>query len=271
MDNRPIGIFDTGLGGLTAAKQMMKMAPNENIVYLGDTGRAPYGMRAPETIVKFSGEITDYLMDLDVKMLVVACGTISCHYHKVDTKGIPYSDILTPTSKDAVRASKNKRIGVISTAATAKSGAFAKKMKEIDSSVEVFNIACPLFVPLVEYGFVEKNDPITTLTVERYLRYFKDKDIDTLILGCTHFPLLADFIADYMGEGVTLIDPGVSTTKDTLTYLKEHDMLNSSSDEGTRQFFCTDSPDNFKNVAKIFLGQDISDYTTQITLGENNE
>lgn len=273
MDNRPIGVFDSGLGGLTVAKQLMKLAPNENIVYLGDTARAPYGMRSQDTIVKYGLESVEFLKKQGVKMAISACGTISCAFLKAGTQvtGTQYMDILAPTATQAYNASKNKRIGVIGTAATVNSGAFKEYLQNIDKNTEVFSLACPLFVSLVEYGFVEKNDPITVLAVERYIQYFKDKNIDTLILGCTHFPLLYDFIADYLGAQVALVDPGVSTAKDALTYLKENDVLCEEKTQGQWKFFGTDSLDNFNRVAKVFLNTDIKDQLEQAKLGDESE
>lgn len=268
MDNRPIGVFDSGLGGLTAVKQLIKLAPNESIVFLGDTGRAPYGMKDEETLIQYGKQDAEFLINQDVKMVVAACGTISSVFGKnnINLEAAPFTGVLLPAAVDALKASKTKRIGVIGTAATINSKSFPNTLKSLDSEVEIFDLACPLFVPLVEYGFVTDKDPITILTVERYLQYFKDKNIDTLVLGCTHYPLLTSFISNYMGSEVTLIDAGLSTASFVLDTLKEKNMLSDNQNKGNLQFYVTDSPKNFRTVAHIFLGQDIGDMMEQTVL-----
>ena len=217
MDNRKIGVFDSGLGGLTAVKELMHLFPNEDIVYFGDTGRVPYGNKSKETILKYTHSDINFLLSRDVKMIVIACGTASsAALPRIKNEfSVPIVGVVDAGAYEAVHITKNKKIGIIGTAATIKSGAYTKYINEHDSEIETFERACPLFVPLVENGHFDTE--VTKLVVDEYLRDIRDAGVDTLILGCTHYPLLKKAISDYMGDGVTLISPGEEVAK----YLKK--------------------------------------------------
>lgn len=255
MDRRPIGIFDSGLGGLTAVKEISKLLPNEDIVYFGDTGRVPYGTRSRETILRYAKQDVAFLCYREVKCIVAACGTVSCVATNLgDSVNLPFTGVVSPTCYDAAKKTKNKKIGVIGTTATIKSGAYENELKRRDNSFEVFSTDCPLFVPLVENGFIDKNDKIAKLTVKHYLSELKEQGIDTLILGCTHYPIIKDTIKAYMGRSVKLIDPGVQTATYVAKVLSQNDMLTDSMERTSYKFFVSDTPDEFNKVAATFLG-----------------
>lgn len=255
--NRPIGVFDSGIGGLTVLKEIIRELPNESTIYLGDTARVPYGIRSPEMVIRYSFENTKFLSSKDIKLLVVACNTassISLDAIK-NAISIPVIGVIEPGAKAAVRATKNKKIGVIGTDATVKSNAYTKAIKGLDRSIEVFGLACPLFVPLVEEGWTEGN--IATLIAKQYLDSIKGRGIDTIVLGCTHYPLLKRVIAEVMGEGVRLIDSAVETSREIKTILEVLSLHREQKDPALREFFVTDSPERFLKVGENFLGQKI--------------
>lgn len=258
MDNRPIGVFDSGLGGLTVVRQLLRELPGEDIVYFGDTGRVPYGNRSREIIEKYARQDCRFLMGMDVKMIIAACGTVSSSApHVLGELGLPAIGVVEPTADAAVAATRNKRIGVIGTAATIRSGAFLDRIHRADPSIQVLAEACPLFVPLVESGWIGREDPVTRPAVERYLRPLRDAGIDTLILGCTHFPLLEPLIADYLGEGVTLIDAGQQAAMACARRLRADDALNLTRKAGECRYFVSDQPEGFSRVAAMFLGREV--------------
>lgn len=255
MDRRPIGVFDSGLGGLTAVKEFAKILPNEDIVYFGDTGRVPYGTRSYDTIMRYAKQDIAFLCYRDVKCIVVACGTVSCVAINIGKSlSLPFTGVVRPACYDAARKTKNKKIGVIGTTATINSGAYVTALKDIDNSLEVYSQNCPLFVPLVENNFIDKNDKITKLTVKHYLSELKSKGVDTLIMGCTHYPIIKDAIRAFMGRNVRLIDPGVQTANYVSKLLEQNDMLTDNLNPPDYKFFVSDTPDEFRNVASIFLG-----------------
>jgi len=250
----PIGIFDSGIGGLTVLKAIRERLPDENALYLGDTARVPYGIKSKETVTRFSFEIADYLVGQGIKMLVVACNTasaaaLSSLREKLD---LPVVGVLMPGAYAASRATKTGRIGVIGTEATISSGAYARLLKNIRPGTEVFAAACPLFVPLVEEGRLSGN--ITRLIVEDYLAPLKAKDVDTLVLGCTHYPLLKDVIAEVMGPGVSLIDSASETANEVERVLSKKGLLSGSGTPGSTRCFVTDAPERFKAIGERFLG-----------------
>ncbi|MGO9378270.1 MAG: glutamate racemase [Dissulfurispiraceae bacterium] len=257
-NNNPIGIFDSGIGGLTVFKEVSNMLPNEDIIYLGDTARVPYGIRSAETVARYSFECADFLMNKLVKVLVVACNTVSAvSLPEIrDRVPIPVIGVIEPGARAAVTATINKRIGVIGTEATIKSSAYFRALKAIDTAVEVSGLACPLFVPLVEEGWTEGE--ITKLVVEKYLTQLKDKDIDTIVLGCTHYPLLKGIIQEVM-DGITIIDSAVETGKSLKLVLSEGPLLKHSQEAGAHKFFVTDSTEKFVAVGERFLGREIKD------------
>ncbi len=259
MDKRPIGIFDSGLGGLSTVRAMKKVLPGEDIVYFGDTGRVPYGTRSNETIETYTAQDIKFLRTFDCKMIVVACGTVSTvACETIESLKEPATGIAKPSAKAAVSATKNGKIGVIGTSATINSGAFDDEIHNLNSNIEVTSIACPLLVPLVENNWIATDDEITTAAVKRYLEPIMKKGVDTLILGCTHFPILAPIIRKVAGNGVTLIDTGLEEAKYVKQVLEEKDMLNSKEHKGEQSYFVSDKTQNFCDVAHALLGEDIS-------------
>ncbi len=263
-----IGVFDSGLGGLTAVKEFMHVLPNEKIIYFGDTGRVPYGTKSRDTIKKYSIQDTNFLLSHNVKMIVAACGTVSSVAGKMleQRLGVPYTGVVNPTVFTAVKVTENGKIGVIGTPATVISHSYRDRINKLNPDLEVFEQACPMFVSLVENGIIHRDDQITRLVVKRCLSELKDSGVDTLILGCTHFPLLRDAIQDYMGDGVKLIDSGYETAVYAAKVLRENDLLNDDNQQKTPSFFVSDTPDGFESVAGLFLGRDMEHSVTQIDI-----
>ena len=264
MDNRPVGVFDSGLGGLTAFKELAALLPQEDLVYFGDTGRVPYGSRSRDTIVKYARQDIAFLQSKNVKMILAACGTVSsvagpAGEHFGDLLQVPFVGVLRPTAREAATATRNGRIGVLGTAATIRSGSYQKELAAINPDLQVFAQDCPLFVPLVESGFVQPGDPITRLTVERYLEPMKAAGVDTLILGCTHYPIIAPVISQVMGDGVTLINSGREAARFCTALLAEKGLVahRDRKARGARHFYVSDRTEGFSSIAGIFLGEDV--------------
>ena len=217
MDNRYIGVFDSGLGGLTAVKELKKELPGENIVYFGDTGRVPYGTRSEETLIKYTVGDINFLKTHDIKAIVVACGTVSSVVmpHLIEKEALPMIGVVEPTSRKAARLTKTKKIGIIGTNATIKSQKYEQTLKQIDSEIKTISVACPMFVPLAENGMADSE--AAYLITREYLAVFEKEPVDTLILGCTHYPLLSSTIRRVIGDDVTLVDSGVATAE----YIRE--------------------------------------------------
>ena len=267
MNNAPIGVFDSGLGGLTAVRELRNVLPNENIIYFGDTGRVPYGTRSDETIRKYARQDTDFLLKNNVKMIIAACGTVSSVADNLKRDlPVPYTGVVSPTCFAAVKATKNKKIGVIGTKATINSHSYRGIIRGFDSEAEVIEQDCPLFVPLVENGFIGRDDPITKLVIERYLGNIMESGADTLILGCTHYPIIAGAISGVIGSDVKLIDSGRETAVYAAKILKENNLLNDSSQKGRCEYFVSDTPGDFESVANVFLGENVSRDVTQIDI-----
>ncbi|MBQ7986120.1 MAG: glutamate racemase [Clostridia bacterium] len=266
MDTRSIGVFDSGLGGLTAVKQIMAELPNENIVYFGDTGRVPYGTRSKETIIKYSKNDVNFLLEKDVKMIVIACGTVSSTALEVLKKeyNVPILGVVEATSLAAINATKNKKIGIIGTPGTIKSGAYEKFIKAQNSEIETFSSACPLFVPLVENGHFETE--VAKLVIKEYLEEIKEKGVDTLILGCTHYPLLSKAIGEFMGDGVTLINAGSEVAKALKTELASQKLLKEDGKVGKYSYFVSDNVDGFENLGGLFLEREINGQVEKIDI-----
>ena len=257
-DNRPIGVFDSGLGGLTVVREMQKAMPNESIVYFGDTGRVPYGTKSRDTIKLYAKQDIEFLLRSNVKAIVAACGTVSAvALPEIEALPVPIEGVVVPSAITAVKKTRNGKIGVIGTSATIKSGAYRNEIKARMPEAEIFEAACPLFVPIVEAGWIERDNEIAILTARKYLTPLKEQGIDTLILGCTHFPLLSDIIGDVMGEGVTLIDTGYEAAHYVLHMLEEKG-IRSSDEQGRNQYFVSDRVDAFSSLASSLLGKDIS-------------
>lgn len=252
--DKPIGIFDSGIGGLTVVKEIIRLLPHENLVYFGDTARVPYGIKSRETIIKFSLENTLFLLRRDVKMIVVACNTSSSLALPVIRKHfkIPILGVIMPGAKEAVYATKKGKIGVIGTRATINSRAYEEEIKRLDAGIRVFSQACPMFVPIVEEGWM--NDGIATKVAEKYLLPLKGKGIDTLILGCTHYPLLKKRIQALMGCGVRLIDSAQQVATEVKQVLTQEGLLKKSRRPASREYFVSDEVAIFADVAKRFLG-----------------
>ncbi len=266
MSDNPIGIFDSGVGGLTVFKEVKRLLPTESIIYLGDTARVPYGIRSKETVTRYSIENTEFLLSKGIKLLVIACNTASSLSIDEIKKRcpVPVIGVIEPGARAALRVTKNRRIGIIGTEATIRSMAYPEVIKEIDGKVTVYSKACPLFVPLVEEGWFR--GPATRLIAEHYLKELRDSGIDTLILGCTHYPLLKEVISEIMGREIRLIDSAVETALLVKKTLEEKGLSNHS-DRVFYKFYVTDSPERFRIVGERFLGEPIED-VEKITLKE---
>lgn len=258
MDSRPIGVFDSGLGGLTVVRQLLRELPGEDICYFGDTGRVPYGTRGREIIEKYARQDCRFLMGMDVKMIIAACGTVSSTApHVLAGLPLPAIGVVEAAADAAAGATRSGRIGVIGTPATIRSDAFRRRLEQIDPSLRIFQQACPLFVPLVENGWIDREDPVTRLTARRYLEPLAQQKIDTLILGCTHFPLLTEIISDIMGDGVVLIDAGREAAVACARRLEETGSLNRAGRVGCCRFYVSDRPVDFSRMAAMFLGREM--------------
>ena len=269
MNNNAIGVFDSGLGGLSAVKEMLKAMPNENIIYFGDTSRVPYGNRSKDTIRRYAVQDANFLLTHNVKMVVAACGTVSSVAPDLeDILKVPYTGVVLPTCYTALRETKNGKIGVIGTSATINSHSYKTRIQQKNPDIEVFEQDCPLFVPLVENGFIDRNDMVVKLIVERYMKGLKDAGVDTVILGCTHYPILKDAIQDFMGENATLIDSGKETALYTKKVLEEQGLVNTDSSQKSAQFFVSDTPDNFERIASLFLSKDMNNCAKRINIEE---
>ena len=265
----PIGVFDSGVGGLTVAREIMRHLPNENIVYFGDTARVPYGSKSKDNIIRFSRQIIRFLETKEVKAIVIACNTASALALEVvrEEVEIPIIGVVEPGARAALEATKTKKIGVIGTEATIRSAMYEKIIQGIDPEVTVMGKACPLFVPLVEEGFAKHT--VTEEIIDFYLASFLKTDIDTLILGCTHYPLLRSRIRAYVGERIALVNPAYETAMDLRNLLQVHDMENTDTNQehGMYSFYVSDAADKFKQFANSILPFDI-ETTKQINIEE---
>ncbi|MCH5255310.1 MAG: glutamate racemase [Lachnospiraceae bacterium] len=254
--NAPIGVFDSGVGGLTVAREIMRQLPNERIVYFGDTARVPYGSKSRETVTRFSRQIVRFLQTQEVKAIVIACNTASAYAldeleQEVD---IPIIGVVKPGAKAAIEATRNGKIGVIATEATIGSGIYKRYIEKNDSSVSVIGKACPLLVPLVEEGLWE--DPVTDEIARRYLAELIDIDIDTLILGCTHYPMIRTAVGRIMGDAVTLVNPAYETTRELKELLEKEGLESDKRPElGTElyRFFVSDAAEKFQKFANSII------------------
>lgn len=252
----PIGVFDSGVGGLTVAREIMRQIPNEKIIYFGDTARLPYGSKSQETVTRFSKQIVRFLQTFGVKTIVVACNTASAYSLDELEKEIeiPLIGVVKPGAKAAAEVTRNGRIGVIATEATIGSRIYSKYIKELNRDVTIYGKACPLFVPLVEEGLWK--DPVTDEIARRYLTELIDIDIDTLILGCTHYPLIRSTLGRIMGEKVTLVNPAYETAKELRELLEEKGLLNDEHPrlgENQYRFYVSDGADKFKQFANSII------------------
>lgn len=257
MDNRPIGVFDSGLGGLTVLKEIMELIPGESVVYFGDCGRIPYGTKSRETVIKYSMQDVRFLMTHDIKMVVIACNTASAMSYEMIGKNfdIPVVEVINPGAIAAVSETKNKKVGIIGTSATIRSGVYEKNINKLDNTIETFSKACPLFVQLVEEGWWE-ND-IAFRIAEEYLAPLREVGIDTLVLGCTHYPLLFKTISKVMGDGVKLVSSGAETAKAVRNIVDKNGCARDSGVCPVFRFYTSDSVESFENLGSTFLGKKI--------------
>ena len=254
--NAPIGVFDSGVGGLTVAREIMRQIPNERIVYFGDTARVPYGSKSKETVTRYSRQIVRFLKAQNVKAIVVACNTASAYaLDEIEKEtDIPMIGVVKPGARVAADATRNGKIGVIGTEGTIGSQIYSRYIKELKPQVNVIGKACPLFVPLVEEGLLK--DPVTDEIAKRYLSELIDIDIDTLILGCTHYPLIRSTVGRVMGEKVTLVNPAYETARELRELLEKEKLLNDRKPElgdNMYQFFVSDAAEKFKHFANSII------------------
>lgn len=263
----PIGVFDSGLGGLTVVKAIRNVLPNESIVYFGDTARVPYGNKSPELIKEYSLQITDFLLERGTKIIVVACNTATALALDImqDKLDIPIIGVVKPGVDSALKLTENTRIGVIGTISTIGSGVYATELKLNHPSVKVTSTPCPLFVPLAEEGWL--NEKATKLIAEIYLEPINKANVDTLILGCTHYPLLAKVIQEVVSSKIKLVDSAQAMASETANLLRNQGMLNNKHKQGVLKLFVSDFPVRFEVVASRFLGEKISN-VEKIQLGQ---
>ena len=258
MDNRPIGVFDSGLGGLTALRELRRILPQEDLIYFGDTGRVPYGTKGRETILRYARQDVALLRSFEPKAIVVACGTVSANALTELTaeNDLPIFGVVEAAARAAVAHTQNKKVGLIGTSASIRSGAYEREIAGMDPSVTVTAQACPLFVPLVENGRFRPGDRVAELVVEEYLTPVKAAGVDVLVLGCTHYPLLAQAIGTFMGPKVSLIDTGAVCASHAAQTLKERDLL-ARREKGSCRFYVSDSTQDFAQLASLFLGETV--------------
>ena len=250
--NAPIGVFDSGVGGLTVAREIMRQLPEESIVYFGDTARVPYGSKSKETVISFSRQIVRFLMEKQVKAIVIACNTASAYALSTVAAetDIPVIGVIEPGARTANLTTRNKKIGIIATEGTVRSGTYLKILKEINPELQVFQKACPLFVPLVEEGWLY--DSITVEIADRYLHELLSYGIDTLVLGCTHYPLISRTIHKVVGDGVKLVNPAYEAAKE-LDIILEKNGIRTTGSEPEHRFYVSDSVERFRELASTIL------------------
>jgi len=266
--NRPIGFLDSGVGGLTVVKEAMRQLPNESIIYIGDNARCPYGPRSVEEISKFTNQMVDFLLTKDIKLLVIACNTATavCLDEIKARVEIPVIGVIQPGARAANKYTENGKIGVLGTEGTIKSGMYVKTLRQKNKTLQITSLACPPFVPLVENQ--QYNTPLAKKVVAEALVPLKNKGLDTVVLGCTHYPLLRDLIQKTLGNTVTLIDSGQETISDVSILLDYNDIAKLSDDDSPtrRNYYTTGSPELFKEIADDWLEGDI--HVERVTISE---
>ena len=255
MNNKAIGIFDSGVGGLSCVKVLLLSLPGEDIKYLGDTLRMPYGVKTIEELHQCANDNVDFLQRRDVKLIAAACGTVSSNVPKehLVNLSVPFVDVIRPTVNAALKATRSKRIGIIATPATIRANSIGRRLEEMDSDVKVIGVPCPDFVPLIESGHLD--DDIIRKSAEGYLALVKDFGADTLILGCTHYPLISKVISEILGDDVALIDSGRETATGIKMTLESLGLLSEKTNGGKVEYFVTNNTGAFDSVAEIFLGK----------------
>ena len=268
MDMRPIGVFDSGLGGLTAVRSLRQILPEEDLIYFGDTARVPYGGRSKETLLKYARQDVRFLRSFDLKAILIACGTVSTT--SLDTlqaeNDLPIVGVVEPTCRRALLVTKTKKVGIIATLASIRSGAYEAVLRRLDPEVEVIGKPCPLFVPLVENGRFRRGDVVIETVAREYLEPLKATGIDTLILGCTHYPLLTEVIADVMGPEVTLVSAGEESAFELKRLLKANGLRAEETRLGEAEFYVSDQPEDFERIASVFLQEDIRHVARRIDI-----
>ncbi len=268
MDNRPIGVFDSGLGGLTAVRELARIMPEEDLVYFGDTGRVPYGGRSRETIIRYARQDVAFLSTFRPKAIVVACGTVSTTALDVlkTEWAVPIFGVVEPAARAAARCTKSGRVGLIGTKATIRSGAYERALDALRPGTRVVARACPLLVPLVENGRYQPGDIVAETVVAEYLSPIREETVDTLMLGCTHYPLLKPLIARYMGPEVTLVDVGEQCAKWVAGQLSGQGLRSGRTVPGKHRFFVSDDSGDFAALASAFLGEDVGGEVKEIDI-----
>lgn len=268
MDRRPIGVFDSGLGGLTAVRELARLMPEEDLVYFGDTGRVPYGGRSRDTIVKYARQDVRFLRSFDPKAIVIACGTVSTTALDVLRRenDIPVFGVVEPAVHTAAELTRSGRVGLIGTKATIRSGAYERELRRLRPDARVTAEACPLFVPLVENGRFQPGDIVAETVAAEYLAPIKGEDVDTLILGCTHYPLLKTVIGRYMGDEVRLVDVGQRCAHWVAAELDRQGLRTDRAEAGTHRYFVSDSTEDFAGLASTFMKEEVSDEVEKIDI-----
>ena len=257
MKNNPIGVFDSGIGGLTVLKEIMEVLPNEDIIYFGDTARVPYGPRSKETVTKYTFQCIEFLLSKNIKAIVIACNTATARSLKYaqEKYDIPIIGVIEAGARTAATVTQNRKIGVIGTEGTINSKAYEKEIEKLDKNIEIVGKACPLFVPLAEENWCETD--IAELTAKKYLEEIKDCNIDSLVLGCTHYPLLINTIAKVMGSEIKLVNPARETAKDLKNVLLQNELLRDSNQNVKYEYYVSDEPTKFINIGENFLKKEI--------------
>ena len=256
--NSPIGVFDSGVGGLTVVRALMERLPFENIIYFGDTARVPYGVKSVETISHYTAQIAQFLLEKEVKMLVIACNTMATVAAQIvrDLSAVPVLDVIDGGAMGAAQATRNKQIGILGTPTTINSNAYAQAIHGYDPEIRLYSQACPLFVPLVEEGWLDH--PVTRLTAQEYLKPVLAQGVDTLVLGCTHYPLLTPLLQDVAGSNVLLIDSAQTTAERAAKLIKMQGLSNPSRVPAGYEYFVTDVPVRFQTIGERFLGRTLA-------------
>jgi glutamate racemase len=257
--NNPIGVFDSGIGGLSVVRALMARLPFESIIYFGDTARVPYGVKSVETIALYACQIARFLLEREVKLLIIACNTMAAVAHRAiaDLSPVPVLDVIDAGARTAVAVTQSKRVGVIGTPATINSGAYNRAIHRLDPEGRIFSQTCPLFVPLVEEGWLEHR--ATRLVAEEYLQPVLEHDLDTLVLGCTHYPLLKPLLQEIVGDRIRLVDSAEAMADQTAAMFDLQDLGNRQNSAPDYHYYVTDVPYRFQTVGEAFLGRVLAD------------
>lgn len=272
MDSRSIGVFDSGLGGLTAVRQLRQLMPSENIIYFGDTARVPYGNRSKETLLRYARQDLRFLSSFDLKAVVIACGTVSTNCLEELRAGstVPVTGVVEPAVERAAALTRSGKIGLAATRASVASGAYERAFRRLDPALEVHALACPLFVPLVEEGRCRPGDTVIETVAEEYLAPLREAGVDTLVLGCTHYPLLSEIIGSVMGQEVSLVDVGAEAARACRHRLAAGNAL-ADRKSGSARFYTSDRAVNFQRLAALFLGEEAAGAVEQVDISQYGE